>query len=49
MEQVLQKAANLKINRMVLVVPWWVTKPFFATLQVFSLPKENLVGYIMLL
>ena len=32
--QVLQKAAKQEIEKMVLVVPWWVTKPFFASLQV---------------
>ena len=32
--QVLQKAAKQGIAKMVLVVPWWVTKPFFASLQV---------------
>lgn len=36
LERVLQKVQSQKIKRMVVIVPWWPTKPFFGTLQVFD-------------
>ena len=33
-ERVLQKAQTQEVAQMVVIVPWWPTKPFFGTLQV---------------
>lgn len=35
LEKVLQKVQQQSINKMIIIVPWWPTKPFFGTLQVF--------------
>ena len=35
--QVLAKARNLQVNRMILIAPWWPTKPYFSTLMSMTL------------